>query len=159
MNRTKTTILTIITVALTILASCNRKTVYYNYAHTPTSGWKACDTLLYNIEPIDESGIYTRQIELRLNHSYPYRNLSLIAEQTIHTTDSTSTDTVNIMLATDEPSEQLKKTAGVSYNNYAIALPEKQFSQGDSISIRICHNMKQDTIAGITDIGIKIRKK
>lgn len=63
--------LMVLTVA-TALVSCNRKTVYYHYEHTPIEGWEKNDTLTFNVSPMAVAGDYREHIGLRINGSYPF---------------------------------------------------------------------------------------
>ena len=63
--------LILLTVALAI-ASCNRKTIYHHYEHTPVSGWEKNDTLQFNIPAAKERAVAQREVELRVTGAYPF---------------------------------------------------------------------------------------
>lgn len=152
-NKIKTTIL-ILTVAMAI-TSCNRKTVYDHYNHTPINGWERNDTLTFCIKPLAEAGDYKEDIGLRINGAYPFMGLCLIVEQTILPAKITRCDTLNCKLVSEDGTV---KGRGVSYYQYNFHLTTINLNKGDSLNICIRHNMKREILPGIADVGIKLDK-
>lgn len=143
---------------LTVLLACmgcNRKTVYYHYEHTPVSGWDRRDTLHFNIGPVEEGGEYRQEVGLRISSDYPYMGLNLIIEQTTAPNFSMRTDTLNCQLMDDDGTI---KGHGLSYYQYDFQLPPLSLNKGDSLTVRIHHSMRRETLPGIADIGIKLSK-
>lgn len=145
-------LISIITVATTLM-SCNRKTVYNRYNHTPLAGWEKNDTLIFKIPPFAASGNYKEEIGLRINDSYPFMGLCLIVEQTILPSNLTKSDTINCKLFDKDGNV---KGRGISYYQYNFHFTDVSVNAGDSIEIRVRHNMKREILPGISDIGIKI---
>ena len=71
-----------ITVA-TILVSCNRKTVYDHYEHTPLTGWEKNDTLIYRMPVFDKGGDYSEILGMRISDNYPFTSICIIVDNTI----------------------------------------------------------------------------
>lgn len=135
--------------------SCNRKTVFYRYSHIPVSGWEKSDTLTFDIAAADASGKYKEEIGLRTNRIYPFVNLTLIVEQTVMPSRDTHCDTLNChLISADGQSEGY----GVGSYQYLFNLKDINLDKGDSLHIRIRHDMRREILPGITDVGVKITK-
>ena len=68
----------LLTVVATLLSvSCNRKTVYDHYEHTPLTGWEKNDTLIYRMPVFQKSGTYSEELGLRISDTYPFTGQTL----------------------------------------------------------------------------------
>ena len=98
MNRKQTRLMLMaLTVAL-IVSSCNRKIIYSHYEHTPLAGWEKNDTLIFNISPVAEGGIYHEEVGLRINDLYPFMSLNLVVDHLNLTQGTVKRDTLNCSL-------------------------------------------------------------
>ena len=140
------------TVALA-MASCDRKTIYHHYEHTPLTGWEKNDTLFFSLSRIAKDAVIQRDIELRIADSYPFRNLSLIIEQTTWPAGHTHRDTLDCQLMA--PDGKILGQ-GITLYQYRFSLPDMSLNEGDSLSLHICHDMRRETLPGIADIGIRL---
>ena len=138
-----------------LLAACNGKLVYDKYANTPLSGWEKNDTLSFEVSPVNTTDIYSAELGLRINDSYPFTSLTLIVEQHFFPDDVIKTDTVRCQLS-DRLGNAVGK--GVSYHQYQFHISSTQLNAGDSIHIRVRHDMKREILPGISDVGIMLRK-
>ncbi len=142
-------------IAMTIM-SCDTKTPYYHYAHTPIDGWEKNDTLRYEVSPLEKGGEYHTSVGLRLNGAYPFRKLYLIMEQEIFPSLQRRTDTICF----DVTSKEGRFTGnGISYYQYTLPVCKEYFTANDSIHITIRHAMKRDILPGISDIGVRLTRK
>jgi gliding motility-associated lipoprotein GldH len=148
-------ILSAITVA-SALASCNRKTVYDQYGHTPLAGWERNDTLSFAVRPMENDGVFKEEVGLRINDSYPFMDLCLIVEQTVFPANITRSDTLNCKLV---DSNGKAKGKGLSYYQFNFHLTDLQLVKGDSLHVSIRHNMKREILPGIADIGLRLSRK
>lgn len=158
MNRNRPSIPLLLTVlALCLLTACGGKTAYHHYQHTPLTGWEKSDTLKFCVGPVAESGTYREEISLRLlQGQYPFMSLQLTANQTIFPLGHQRRDTLTCSLI--DPSGQAKGD-GISHYQYSFHLTTLELNQGDSLHISIRHNMKRETLLGITDVGVKLTKQ
>ena len=150
----------LITVA-TILVSCNRKTVYDHYEHTPLTGWEKNDTLIYRMPVFDEEGEYSEILGMRISDNYPFTSVSIIVDNTIIPKGNplnftTQSDTITCSLFDSDGSI---KGDGVSIFPYRNHIKNLSVEKGDSLEIRVRHNMKREILHGIRDIGIQLNKK
>lgn len=163
MRRNKLTSLAMLAVALTVMA-CNGNTVYHQYEHTPVEGWERTDTLYYTIENIKATADYQEEIGLRINGSYPFTSLFLVVEQHIRSQNQSLTslngtqrkDTISCRFVDQEGNI---KGRGVNYYQYNFMLTTLHLNVGDTLDIRIHHNMRRETLPGISDIGIRLERQ
>ena len=141
-----------LTVALAV-AGCDRKTVYHHYEHTPLVGWERTDTLFFAVEPMVAKADVHRDVELRTADSYPFRSLTLIVGQTVLPSGRSRCDTLDCRLVTPDGTVLGR---GVTLYQYRFPLPDVSLDEGDSLCLRISHNMKRETLPGIADVGIRL---
>ena len=141
---------------LLVLSACNRKLVYDRYLSTPISGWEKNDTLSYDIRPVSGTDTYDMWLGLRTSEAYPFTAITLIVEQHIYPKDTIVNDTVNCKL-TDRHGNA--SGTGVNFHQYRFPVTELQLQDGDSIHIRIRHDMKREILPCISDVGISLRRK
>lgn len=70
--------------------------------------------------------------------------------------DTIVNDTVNCKL-TDRHGNA--SGTGVNFHQYRFPITELQLQDGDSIHIRVRHDMKREILPGISDVGISLRRK
>ena len=143
-----------LTVALAF-ASCNRKTVYSHYEHTPLVGWEKNDYLSFSLPPFNQGGTYREEVGLRINGAYPFMGLTLIVEQQVFPSGMTRTDTLWCKLIDADGTIQGE---GISYYQYSFHLCDMPLHKGDSLHVQLHHNMKREILPGISDVGLTLRK-
>lgn len=142
--------------ALFVLAACNRRLVYDKYVGTPISGWEKNDTLSFEISPVDSSAAYASRLGLRITDAYPFTALTLIVEQHVYPRDEVFIDTLRCQLS-DRRGNAVGK--GVSYHQYQFPITTLNLQHGDSIHVRIRHDMKREILPGVSDVGISLRRE
>lgn len=140
---------------LLVLAACNRHLVYDKFMHTPVAGWEKNDTLLFEIPPVSQASTYQSRLELRVVDDYPFVSITLIVERHIYPRNEVRLDTLNCPL-TDRRGNAAGK--GISYHQYIFDMSPIQLQQGDSIHVRIRHDMKREILPGVSDVGIMMLK-
>jgi gliding motility-associated lipoprotein GldH len=138
-----------------IYTSCDNKTVYDEYRHTPISGWEKNDSLLFDIQPLAESGIYEESVGLRINSAYPFRDLCIIIEHKLLTSKKTITDTLKCQFVEKDGTV---KGNGIGSYQYKFKADDMNFQKGERLHICIRHNMKREILQGISDIGLSIHQ-
>ena len=155
MPNSKYTLLYILALVTVLMTACKRQTIYNHYEHTPVDGWERNDTLSFNIGPTADSGDYQEEVGLRITALYPFMDISLVINQTILSTGTTWSDTLNCAL-TDEQGSAIGN--GVSQYQYRYPLKRLSLNKGESLYITVRHDMKREILPGITDIGLIMRK-
>ncbi|MCI1742050.1 MAG: gliding motility lipoprotein GldH [Prevotella sp.] len=150
--------------------SCLEHRVYDHYEHTPLSGWEKNDSLFFNIPSLAETDNYNINLGLRINSTYPFQAITLIIKQTVYPggnrnkktgfsagrLEKTYIDTLNCRLTNKNGRIEGR---GIGSFQYHFPVTRIQLNKGDSIHICISHNMKQEILPGISDIGIEYVKE
>ena len=156
MRRNRYTFLYIIGLGLSFLwMSCDDKTVYSHYQHVSIAGWEKNDPLSYGVAPMEHDGTLQENIGVRINGTYPFMGLTLIIDQTIHPSMEQFSDTLVCELI-DEGGNA--KGQGISHYQYTFPLQTVSLHKGDSLSIRIRHDMKREILPGVADIGVTLKR-
>lgn len=144
----------ILTVCL--LAACFPNTRYVDYHHTAVSGWERDSVLSFHIPSLDEGGAYVEEIGLRTENSYPFLQLSLVVEQQVSPSGQHIVDTLMLPIYEEDGSP-----VGQGLSVYRQELPFRflNLHQGDSLTIRIHHNMRRRSLPGVTEVGIHLLKR
>ncbi len=137
------------------VTSCDRLPIYCHYESTPSAGWEKNDTISFGIPPVSEAGYYKEELGLRINESYPFLGLCLIVQQTVLPSGYCHYDTLNCHLI--DKKGTIRGT-GINHYQYTFHVNTIRLAEGDSLHIRIKHNMKREIMPGVTDIGIRIDK-
>lgn len=138
-----------------IFSSCNHNEVYYRYNEIKDGKWGKNDTLVFNIDSID-NGTYNMNVDISNNINYPYQNIWLLIQSNL--TDSTFQEKIVELKIADKDGNWLGNGFG---SLYQLSIPLDSKSKLDSVQgkqIKIVHNMKDDVLVGIERIGIKISK-
>ncbi len=144
------------------LTSCQKHKVYHAYAHTQQTEWSKEDSVHFMVPAVKESGCYQLETDLRITRRYPFTSLTLIINRTIISPATQSllckrtlhADTIQCQL-TDSSGRSLGK--GVSYLQYEYPVSKFNLNEGDSMVISVRHHMKQETLPGISDIGVSLK--
>lgn len=149
--------LTILTLAAAaIFASCDSKTVYSHYEHTPQEGWERIDTLFFEVPPVKEAGIYQEEIGIRTDIGFPFLSLALNVAQDVLPQGEHYQTTKNCVLY-DEMGKELGN--GISRFQTVVYLTDVKLNAGESMRICITHNMRREMMTGVSDIGIILTRK
>ncbi len=150
--------------------SCLDHRVYDHYEHTSLAGWEKNDSLFFNVPKLAKTDNYIMNIGLRINSTYPFQSLTLIIKQTVYPKrnknkksnfaasqlEKTYIDTLNCRLTNKSGRIEGR---GIGSFQYHFPVTRIQLNRGDSIHICISHNMKQEILPGISDIGIEYVKE
>lgn len=141
---------------LALLMGCQSPTNYHAYQPVPLMGWSGHDTLVFT--PTLPTGAYEIEVSVRHHEQYPYQNLALTLSYQLNDSVVLPRDSVAFLL-TDEEGKWYG--AGVS-SLYQFTHPEKlqlTIAQGDTLTtIYITHSMRNATLQGVTDVGLRINK-
>ncbi|MBM6991845.1 MAG: gliding motility lipoprotein GldH [Prevotella sp.] len=145
----------ILLTTLSLCVACTEGKVYHHYNHTPVAGWEKVDTLAFDVPPLNDSGLYSTDLGLRITNDFPFMGLTLIVEQTVYPSHVRKTDTLNCKLIDKDGTV---KGQGISYYQYRFQVSQMQLHLHDSLHITVRHNMKREILPGISDIGIAVNK-
>ncbi len=111
----------------------------------------------YTIDVDDKQARYDIFVNIRHNAYYPYHNLFLL----LHEKGKGLRDTAfryELQLAEDE-GKWLGNSAGNLYEQSALVKENVSFPDTGKYTLSLEHNMHENPLRGINDVGIKIIKK
>lgn len=141
--------------ALLLATSCTGNKVYDHYNHTSLTGWEESDALSFDVPPLAESGQYATRLGLRISNAYPFKELTLIVEQTVYPGKHKQVDTLSCHLFDQKGEVQGQ---GVSYYQYHFSISQMSLQKGDSLHIMVRHNMRREIMPGVSDVGIEVER-
>ena len=137
-------LLTILILAVAVvLTGCDRNKVYSHYEHVPQGGWDKTDTLFFEVPPVTDL-------------DYPFQSLALVVAQEIHPKGEFFQTIKNCSLYDESGKE---RGNGISRFQNVIYLSDIQLEKGDSLRVCITHNMRQEMMQGLSDIGFILTRK
>lgn len=142
--------------AMAALAACDTHTVYDSYKDTPVTGWEKSDTLCFNPAAIRQTAVYNASLGMRVSHSYPYKSVTIIVERQTAGTNAVCKDTLTCEI-TDCDGDAIG--SGVNYYQYDFPISDMSLNEGDSLSIKVCHGMKRESLPGIYNVGIRLTRR
>ena len=149
----------IILILIAALVACTESTAIKDYRDLPAEGWRAKDTLTFQIDTIHRAAPYKVLLGIRTSsaRAYPFQQLTIVAEQEWSIVDKDSVrsqrDTLNITLTNALGDVQGK---GVSNYEYLLPLTQLHLHPGHRGRIRIYHLMRRPTLQGITNVGLEL---
>lgn len=164
---------TVIAVTAVVIWACGDKNantapeaekVYHHFLALPHEKWSAKDTLWFGPIVLTKAH-YRLTVEVRHTNHYPYRNLDItLHRHTTPGTDSLSsatstyqeTDTLRQMLANEEGLWTGQGWGGLYLASFTPL--EMQATNTDTCRIALTHAMGQETIRGVSDVGIKLQR-
>lgn len=150
-------LLMILTVVAT-LVGCNRKTVFAQFRHVPIEGWERSDSIGFEFACQKSMGggteVYEETVGLRISGAYPFKSLYLIVEQETFPARIVQVDTLVCPLVNEHG---VFHGRGINYYQYDFPLRTVTLTPGDSLSVRIRHNMKREILPGVIDVGLTVR--
>ena len=148
-------VVAMLTLTLTLTTACKQRPVYSHYESVSVDDWQRDDTLHFMVVRGVEDGCYREMLGLRANLSYPFTSLSLIVRQCVRPSGASRCDTLLVPLINMD-GKALGR--GVSHFQYDIPLDDIVLCAGDTLNVDIRHDMKRESLSGITDVGLTIEK-
>lgn len=143
----------VLVVAVCLFASCSAGTAYHHFEHTAEDGWDKRDTFFFNIDTILRAGNYVTTLCIRTDATYPYRNLSVRATQIVKPRNIISTHTIDFNIIQENGTHNGN---GITFYTYEMPLGTLSLHPGDSLLVKVAHNMRRELMPGITDVGLRV---
>lgn len=138
------------------LAACDTRKVYDSYKDTPVTGWEKGDTLSFEPPAIRHTAVYSASLGLRVSHSYPYKSVTIIVQRQTAGNGEARKDTLTCDI-TDEGGDATGP--GVNYCQYDFPIGDMSLHEGDSLTVKVCHGMKRESLPGIYNVGIRLTRR
>ena len=144
-----------------VFPSCFDRTSFFNYHAVDLDGWDRTDFQEYHVDPVASDGYYVEEIGVRTTNAYPYQRLHLVVKQDIISTIGKRSgrfrcDTLHIDIydGWGKP-----KGKGTSLYQHVVPFKTLPLKAGDSLSVRIAHDMQVFSLTGVSDVGLKVTRQ
>lgn len=137
------------------LTGCTQQTMYHSYYHVPQDkNWTNTDTVSLDIHITDTLKPYQLYFLIRNNTNYPYQNFRAAVSYNLPDTTVCTTDTLEIMLATQDGKWLGSGWAGLYQST--LLLKEVYITHPGNFTFKINH-LLDEGIKGIADVGIQAK--
>lgn len=146
----------LLTGLIAAFSSCNNTTVYENTASLGNKAWYYNDSISFDVRIESENMPYNVFIDIENTDYYKYSNLFLFIS--IKSPDSTViTDTVDVFMSNYQGKWVGEPNGDNFYGSYsykhAVAFPKPGIYK-----TTIVHGMREDSLKGITRIGVSVKE-
>lgn len=136
-----------------LLVGCQGDIVYTVFKSLPNVGWEVDSSLCYQPVITDSVADYQMLITIRHTDVYPYQNLWLFVDIEQDSLLLTR-DTIECYMA-NERGEWLG--GGLTVHELPLLYSDNyQFANSGEYQISITQGMREDTLVGIKEVGVKI---
>ncbi len=143
--------------SVVLLWACNNDIVYQEQKAIPAEGWHYQDYLLFEANIQDTLSLHKLSLDIRNTTDYPYSNLFLFLE--IAFPDGRILrDTIECTLA-DKRGQWTGSGFGRIRFNRFLFRDDVWFPSTGNYTFKIHHGMRENTLHGIADTGIRIERK
>ena len=148
-------IIALSTIVMAMVSCRSQKTLLHEFAAIDGEEWNIKDSLHFEIDSVTSGGNCETTLEFRTNANYPYRNISIVMTQSLRREDKRITKTI----AYDIVDEDGKNNGeGITYFTHRIPFCTMNIQEGDTADIFIRHNMQDNILPGIADVGVLVER-
>ncbi len=126
------------------------------YEKVSSGSWEKGDIKGFHIPTISENADYDIYLLLRTDSSFPYTNIAVTIDETVFPSRKRHLYTLDYALY-DEKGKA--KGNGISLFQQSLLIDSQHLYAGDEISIAVNHNMRRETLPGVIDVGISIKRR
>lgn len=140
---------------LCLLYGCDNPAVYDFFQPVEKATWEKSKTFYFTFDIKDKEVPYDLTVELRNNSLYPYRNIWIICKEELPV-GPLQKDTMEYMLA-----DEFGKWTGKGFSLFSNSFPVKKayyFPYTGRYTFSFTHNMTDDQLKGIHEIGFRVEK-
>jgi gliding motility-associated lipoprotein GldH len=142
--------------ALFLGVACSQNEHFSEFHSFPGAKWQRNEKVNFKVEGLDKASPQDIFIEIRNNNNYPFRNLWLFVDITAPN-GVQRCDTINVELA-DVYGKWYGR--GISLYVYSFQYESNvQYPLSGTYTYSIRQGMREDTLEGITDIGMTVTKR
>jgi len=139
------------------MISCDNNIFHNESVHLKNDKWKAADTLFYTFQSKDSLALYDFYFDVRNTTDYDMQNLYLFITA-YYPGNTYSRDTAECILAASD-GKWFGKGMGKHKDNRFLFRKGVRFRKPGNYIIAVNQAMRKDTLNGISDIGILIKKQ
>ncbi len=146
----------LVATALLVFTFCDSRKVFDDYYTLPKATWMKDSVLTFTFKVEKKTDIHNLFVNIRNDQSYGFSNLWLFI--TVQPpAGACKTDTIQLTLA--EPSGKwLGKGIGGIYDIRTIYRRNVYFPDSGLYTLQLRHGMRQESLRGINDVGIRVEK-
>lgn len=141
----------------TCFASCSGKTAFQESIPIPDAGWQAEKPAEFSFTTADTTSLHQMYLTIRNTTDYPYSNLYLFLDIEFPD-DRAYRDTIECILA-GRDGKWTGKGFGKMRSQAFMFRDEVWFPVAGTYTFRLQHGMREDSLTGIADAGIRIDRK
>lgn len=146
--------ISVIILAVTVL-SCSSTADFEDYKFVG-NGWHKDSSAVFNVDIVDTLSTYNILVDTRNTNAYPYANLWLFVKITAPDSN-VMCDTVEFQLSNID-GKWLGKGAGSLYDLQQPYRNNIFFPKAGRYTISLTQGMRDNSLPGINDIGIRIER-
>jgi len=141
-----------------LITGCSGNVVFQDSKALPSYGWDKDSVVVFNYMATDTSGTYDIIVDVRNDGNYRYQNFWLFVNS-ISPDSIEYKDTLECVLA-DNYGKWIGKGGGSLrlYHLPVSFMPEIKFPKSGVYRFELIQGMREDTLVGIHDIGLRIIK-
>lgn len=139
--------------AICLFASCTTDVTYHHYEHIAHEGWDKRDTIRFTVDTIRQAGKYMTTLCMRSTAEYPYRNISMRVFEEVRPSSKLFIHRMDFNIVNENGTQTGN---GINYFTNEIPIGTLELHPGDTLMIKVGHNMRNETLHGIEDLGIKV---
>jgi len=143
-------------IVLMMLTSCGSDIIYSGHEKMPSEGWNRHKAATFKAEIGDTITPASIDISIRTGSAYPYRNIYLFVS-TFAPNGIRIVDTLEYTLADSRGNRLGRGTGDIRELNLNLR-KNVYFPHAGPYLLRIEHAMRTETLEGIYDVGLIIRK-
>jgi gliding motility-associated lipoprotein GldH len=147
----------IIIITSLVTTACTNDVFHSETVHLKNSKWKASDTLFYTFDSKDTLSAYDFYFEIRNTTDYDMQNLYMFITA-YYPGNTYSVDTAECILAAPD-GKWYGKGMGKHKDNRFLFRKGVRFRKPGNYIIAVNQAMRKDTLNGISDVGILIKKQ
>ena len=137
-------------------AACKNNDVFFQYKAVNAKGWNKDSLYTFDIQITDTISTYNVYVNVRNRGEYPYQNLWLFLNKT--SPDKVEMkDSIECYLA-DQRGKWLGSGIGSVMEMPILYQENVRFNKSGMYRYKIVHGMRDTTLTGINDIGMRIEK-
>ena len=140
-----------------LLASCSPGTVFQQSEALPADGWNMDHAVRFDVEITDTLNLHELYLEVRNTTSYAYSNLYLFLDIAFPG-EQLLRDTIECRLA-ERSGRWTGRGFGRIKSNEFLFRDNVWFPDSGTYAFTIRQGMREETLNGITDVGIRIERK
>jgi gliding motility-associated lipoprotein GldH len=139
-----------------VFSSCSFNSIYENTADIPKGNWNKNTPLSFTAPVTDTLHFFNIIFSIRNDNNYPYSNIFLLID-TRSPRGIVVRDTLELELC-DSQGKWYGKGIGGIWQNKVYFRKNVRFPNSGNYVFKITQAMRDDNLAGIIDLGIKIEE-